>query len=156
MLVFSPCVSHIMCRCNHQYQISCLLCTYHHHTKSCRKSLNCHQLVILHSTKNYLDKSYISFHDLLITTHSFPTWQWEALLLFSCHICVRPVFLPTAENSTVQCWGVQCNNVHKKSIKICQLIIMLKHQKHCHPKSPLASFQDGRCICTINVAEEKQ
>jgi len=54
---------------------------------------------------------------------------------------VRPQrFLLSAGNSTVQCWSVQCNNVHKQSVKICQLITMLKHQKHCHPKSLLASF----------------
>jgi hypothetical protein len=36
-------------------------------------------------------------------------------------MCETIVILPTAGNSTVQCWGVQLNNVHKKSIKICQI-----------------------------------
>jgi len=127
VLVFSPCVSH-MCRCNYQYQFSCSLCNYHHHTKSCRNLYTAAlQSVILHSTKTYPDKSFIFFLEVLVTTHSFSTWH--CCYSHATNVWGHSVFLPTAGNLTLQCWGVKWNNVCKKSVKICQLIVMLKHQK---------------------------
>ena len=89
----------------------------------------------------------VSDHTLLFNL----TVRGTAVIPMS-QMCETTVFLLTAGNSTVQCWGVQWNNVHNKSIKIFQLIIILKHQKHCHPKSLLASFsrwevhsQNHRC-----------
>lgn len=154
--MFSPFVLIIMCRCNYQYQNSCSLCNYHHHIKSCRKFLHYHQLVILHSTKNYHDRSFIFFHELLISTHSFPPWKWEALLLLPRHKFVRPQCFYKLQE--IQKYSVGVSNVTmfiRKSVKICQLIRMLKHHKHCHPKRLLASFS-RHCIHITTVALIKQ